>query len=157
MNDRDKMLRKARKTKQEIDWSTYKLCRNRVQAQIKKCKNQYYKNLLKDSLNMSPKTNPSFNVEGKTITDKNVIANVFCRYFSTVANSLKRKSIYLREFVWKKPGHHTIKSIKSFKFSNVSERDDHNLTTITVLINHLSCIHYHGFNIDVMTVRDYYW
>ena len=72
---------------------------------------------------MSPKTNPSFNVDGKTITDKNVIANVFCRYFSTVANSLKRKSIYLREFVWKKPGHHMIKSIKSFKFSNISERD----------------------------------
>ena len=140
MNDRDKMLRKARKSMQEIDWSAYKLCRNRVQAQIKKCKNQYYKNLLKDSLNspdkfwkaiksvfptkaMSPKTNPSFNVDGKTITDKNVIANVFCRYFSTVANSLKRKSIYLREFVWKKPGHHKIKSIKSFKFSNISERD----------------------------------
>ena len=109
MNDRDKMLRKARKSKQEIDWSAYKLCRNRVQAQIKKCKSQYYKNLLKNSLNssdkfwkaiksvfptkaMSPKTNPSFNVDGKTITDINVIANVFCRYFSTVANSLKRKS-----------------------------------------------------------------
>ena len=35
--------------------TNYKLCRNRVQAQIKKCKSQYFKDLLKDSLNSPDK------------------------------------------------------------------------------------------------------
>ena len=38
MNLRDQLLRKARRTNREIDWSSYKRQRNKVNSQVKKCK-----------------------------------------------------------------------------------------------------------------------
>ena len=42
-------------------------------------------------------------INGSKSTDKTLIANSFCKYFSTIARNLKRKSILLRDFVWSKP------------------------------------------------------
>ena len=119
MNLRDGLLRKARRTSQEIDWSAYKRQRNRVSGLVKKCKSNYNRDLLKDCAvspdkfwaaikKLYPTKLPSeqgsaFVINGSKSTDKSFIANSFCKYFSTVARNLKSKSILLRDFVWSKP------------------------------------------------------
>ena len=49
MRRRDKLLRKARKTQNEIDWSNYKRKRNSVNNQLKSAKNNYYMDLLEEN------------------------------------------------------------------------------------------------------------
>ena len=49
MRQRDKLLRKARKTQNEIDWSNYKRKRNSVNNQLKSAKNNYYMDLLEEN------------------------------------------------------------------------------------------------------------
>ena len=49
MNERDKLLRRARNSNNEILWSMYKRQRNRVSDLVKKCKSKYYRNLLNES------------------------------------------------------------------------------------------------------------
>ena len=49
MNIRDQLLRKARKTNRENDWSSYKRQRNKVNGMIKKCKNKYHRDLLQEN------------------------------------------------------------------------------------------------------------
>ena len=48
MNLRDQLLRKARRTNREIDWSSYKRQRDKVNSQVNKCNRNYYKDLLQD-------------------------------------------------------------------------------------------------------------
>ena len=50
MNLRDQLLRKTRRTNREIDWSSYKWQHNKVNSLVKKCKSNYYKDLLQVSL-----------------------------------------------------------------------------------------------------------
>ena len=50
MNLRDQLLRKARRTTREIDWSSYKWQHNKVNSLVKKWKSNYYKDLLQVSL-----------------------------------------------------------------------------------------------------------
>ena len=119
MNFRDGLLSRARWTNQENDWSSYKQQRNRVSGLVKKCKSRYNRDLLKDCTDspykfwaaikkLYPTKLPSeygssFVINGSKSTDKTLIANSFCEYFSTIARNLKRKSILLRDFVWNKP------------------------------------------------------
>ena len=51
MNNRDYHLRKARRTKAEVDWSTYKILQNHVNRLIDKAKQLYNKNLLTENAN----------------------------------------------------------------------------------------------------------
>ena len=55
MNLRDQLLRKDRRTNREIDWSSYKRQRNKVNSQIKKCKSNYYKDLFQDKASFPDK------------------------------------------------------------------------------------------------------
>jgi len=119
INLRDGLLRKARRTYQENDWSSYKRQRNRVSGIVKKCKSRYHHDLLKDCADspdkfwaaikkLYPTKSPSdqgsaFVINGLKSTDKSFIANSFCKYFSSIARCLKRKSILLCDFVWSKP------------------------------------------------------
>ena len=59
-------------------------------------------------------------------TDKTLIANSFCEYFSTIARNLKRKSILLRDFVWSKPvEEHLLNQVteNQFTFNAVKESE----------------------------------
>ena len=117
MNLRDGLLRKARRTNQENDWSSYKQQRNRVSGLVNKCKSRYNRDLLKDCSpdkfwaaikKLYPTKLPSeqgsaFVINGSKSTDKSFIANSYCEYFSTIARNLKSKSIFLRDFVWSNP------------------------------------------------------
>ena len=49
MNERDQVIRKARKTKSENDWLRYKTLRNQCNNLLKKSGSQYNKNLIEES------------------------------------------------------------------------------------------------------------
>ena len=141
MNTRDKLLRKARHTNREIDWSSYKRQRNRVTNLVKKYKNRYYQDLLKDNEKSADKlwgtikklyptksaesgVGSVFDVNGSKSADKSVIANGFCKYFSEVANALKSKLFPLRDFICNKPRCKSSPSyVKIFVFTDVTEQE----------------------------------
>ena len=49
MNDRDKLLRKARKTKSQADWNSYKQIRNFCTNQVKRANANYHHELLNEN------------------------------------------------------------------------------------------------------------
>lgn len=111
MNARDQLLRKARRTNQEID---YKRKRNKVNGMIKICKNKYHRDLLQEnasSLNkfwsaikkiyptkLTKEPGVAFLINGTKTTDKLVIANCFSNFFTNVARTLKKKFFRLCDF-----------------------------------------------------------
>ena len=120
MNLGDRLLRKARWTNLEIDWSSHKCQRKRVTSLVKKCKSKYHRDLLKVSANTPDKfwaaikkvyptkssvsnTGTVFELDGTKTTNKQEIAESFCNFFANVAKTLKCKSILLRDFVWMRP------------------------------------------------------
>ena len=119
MNLRDQLLRKARRTNRDIDWSFYKRQRNKVNSQVKKCKSNYYKDLLQDKASSPDKfwsavkklyptkittgSAAAININGTKTSNTSSIAQGFCDFFSTIAGVLKTKSFPLRNFVWGKP------------------------------------------------------
>ena len=116
MVERDWLLKKARKSNAEIDWSKYKRQRNRVNNLVKMNKNRYYKDLLKENSsnpkkfwstikeifpNKSKKcSGRSFSVDGKLTMHSDCIANAFGSFFLTAIDNLKRMSRPLKDFVW---------------------------------------------------------
>ena len=50
MNIRDKLLPRARRTKAENDWSSYKRQRNNVTSLVKKVKNNYFRDLQRENV-----------------------------------------------------------------------------------------------------------
>ena len=54
MNERGQVLRKARKTKSENDWSRYETLRNQCNNLLKKSRSQYNKNLIEEN-SLNPK------------------------------------------------------------------------------------------------------
>ena len=139
MNLRDGLLRKARRTNCELDWSSYKRQRNRVTGLIKKCKSKYHQDILRDSADspdkfwcaikkLYPTKLPSeqgsaFQINGTKSTDKKFISNGFCDFFTNAAINLKRKSFLLRDFVWCKNGTKPPLSKEKFIFRAVKEAD----------------------------------
>ena len=106
MNLRDRLLRKARRTNLEADWSSYKRQRNRVTSLVKKCKNNYHKDLLKESANTPDKfwaaikkvypakssvsnTGTVFEINGTKTTNKQEIAESFCNFFCKCRKNFK--------------------------------------------------------------------
>lgn len=55
MNTKDQLLRKARKTNREIDWSSYKRQRNKVNGMVKNCKSKYHRELLEETVGSTNK------------------------------------------------------------------------------------------------------
>ena len=138
MNNRDNLLRKAQKSKREVDWSTYKRQRNRVTSLVKKCKNQYYQKMLKENNNKpdqfwktikqlypnnksTSNQSSTFTIDGSQTTDKKIIANTFCTYFSTKAVGMKRKAFKLRDLTWSKPSNYERATRKVFAFKPVDK------------------------------------
>ena len=117
MNSRDHLLRKARKTNKQFDWSAYKRKRNFVKNEIQRGKRNYYKTKLADyatkpyrfwkvvneiypTKSKNEKLHKQFKMNNKLINDKPTIAKGFCNFFSSVASTLKRKAFPLTELVW---------------------------------------------------------
>ena len=117
MYKRDYHLRKAKSTGSELDWSRYKQIRNRVTTLIRASKNNYQRNLF-HSNSKSPRdfwkqikkvyptkqkssVNHVFDIKDKKTSDKHVIANAFCSFFSTVAKKLYNCHYKLTNCTWK--------------------------------------------------------
>ena len=49
MNERDQVLRKARRTRSENTWSTYKRLRNSCNNMMKQARSKYHKNMISEN------------------------------------------------------------------------------------------------------------
>ena len=123
MNERGIQLRKARRTNNESDWSDYKRRKNACTNAIRSAKNRYHKELINENVNnprqfwknikeVIPKNGSKITSSVSFIKDYSASdndesqqkskADIFCTFFSSVANNLKRKTIKLCDFTWKK-------------------------------------------------------
>jgi len=118
IHQRDYLLRKARKTNKELDWSNYKRSRNSVTAHIRKSKKEYHHRIFNENINDSkrfwselkkiypvkPQTKCSniININGEHISNKSEISNAFCNYFSTIGQKLSSTMITLSKCAWKR-------------------------------------------------------
>ena len=101
---------------------------------LKKCKNRFHKNLIKENVDSpskfwaavkklypikqsAPSTGSVFDINGSKTSDNRVIANTLCNYFPGVANLLKSKSFLLRDFTWMKPSKHNFVTPCPVKFT----------------------------------------
>jgi len=107
MDRRDKLLRKARKSNSVEDWNTYKQLRNICTNLLRSAKRKYHHNLLNEN-RLNPKNfwkaifpakrkaKPSCN-SSKSSTEK------ASNFFESAVYKLKKNSLKLIDFVWRKP------------------------------------------------------
>lgn len=115
MSNRDKILRKARKTKKDSDWLIYKQLKNRCNNMVKHAKRKYHNNLLSENSRNPAKfwktikeifpTNESCSSSFSSSNNSQKLskANAFCSFFSTVAYTVKKAAQPLKDFVWGNP------------------------------------------------------
>ena len=148
MNERDQLLRKSRRTKNQTDISAYKCMRNKVNAAIRKAKSMYHKNLLKENsadpnkfwntlksfypTKLSDKHRPqSFEINGEKVRDPSKRANSFCSFFANVVTTLEEKACPLCNYTWRKQPNLPTKTDKKFMFRKVSKQEvEHELKSI---------------------------
>ena len=132
MNTRDKVKRKARKTKSEEDWRLYKYWRNKCNNKLKKAKCEYHKNLLEENISKPKKfwkiiksvfPNKSSisclsNNDGKA--ENLNLANKFAESYTYEAKKLKAASIPFYT-PWRFVKRITSRTNKIFKFKCVSK------------------------------------
>ena len=110
MRERDYYLKRARKSNEENDWSTYKRLRNTVTNMIRNSKSRYNKNILYEQVN-DPKqfwrhikacfptkwkyenNVKVFQIDGISVSDKSKISNGFCSHFCS-GEKLRKISIW---------------------------------------------------------------
>ena len=133
MNARDHLLRKHRKSGLPADKSVYKRKRNLVNQLLKKSKNEYGKNLLKESAGNSAKfwnaikrifptknknkNSTSFTIDGVRTTDPVLISRTFCTYYSSVVGNLKKSMTIFGNLIWREPGNNFIQTDSAFKLA----------------------------------------
>ena len=140
MNDRDKLLRKSRRTRKESDISAYKRKRNEVNISVRRAKADYHKNLLKESSKdpnkfwktlksiYPTKTNnkqsvKTLDIDGVKIRDAHHIVDTFCSFFTSVVKKLKEKAFPLCNFSWKRPTKMRSRTDQKFIFKMVSRHE----------------------------------
>ena len=114
MNQRDRLHRKARNSKNEDDWKAYKTLRNKCINLQRKAKGAYHKNKINENrLNpmkfwkaikdIFPTKAGSNNGNANPASTNRNLANKFRDYFSFAVNELKSKALKLKNCVWKSP------------------------------------------------------
>ena len=130
MNNRDRTLRKFRKSKTDNDWDDYKELRNSCTNQIRKARSTYHQNLLVENRKnpqtfwkiikkIFPSSKSTTKSSGASVSS--LTSNKICDFFTTIAGNLKKLSFPLRELIWEAPK--TIKSVSAtpaFAFTYVS-------------------------------------
>ena len=136
MNDRNGLLRKARRSKNHNDWIQYKTFKNRVNNVIKRAKSKYHKNLLDENISkpevfwkhikrlfptkMKQTRGKSFIINDIATTNEREISNGFCSFFHNAVNNPKANSFRLKDFIWSKPKVLSINTANRFHFRYVS-------------------------------------
>jgi len=123
MNQRDKLMRKARRTKSQI----YKKSRNICNNKIKNAKYKYHQELLIETAR-DPKTfwkilKNIFSSKNSNITpysysndEQQAKADRYCSFFTSIAIRIKRSSNQLKDYVWRKPIFFPLRTTKVLKF-----------------------------------------
>ena len=137
MNYRDVLQRKFRKSKTTAKYETYKHQRNKVNNLIKRAKQTYNKNMLRENINnptsfwkslkkvfpSKPKTKhtcSTFKFDENEISDKQTIANEFGRFFSNIATKLLHILHPVKNFIWNKAIKIPIRTTQRFSFRSVT-------------------------------------
>ena len=129
MNDRDGLLRNAKRSKNHNDWIRYKNFKNKVNNAIKRAKSKYHKNLLDKNISdpevfwkhiktlfptkMKQTCSKSLIINDIVTTNEREVSNGFCSFFHNAINNLK-------DFIWSKPKVLPIKTASRFHFRFVS-------------------------------------
>ena len=118
MNIPDQLYRKARKSKKQLDWISYKRKGNFVKNEIQRTKKNFISKELRDTSNKpnkfwntvkklnptksksSKRTTTFHTIDNKMLTEKQRIADGFCQFFSLAANRLKITTFPLTEITW---------------------------------------------------------
>ena len=93
MNRRNQTLRKARKSKSNDNWKSYKTLRNKCNKKIKKAKSNHHKEVLNDNINKPKKIWSQIKNVFPGIsqsTDKRPSLNILSHFYSTMASKLKK-------------------------------------------------------------------
>ena len=112
IRQRDKYLRKFRRSKDQSDYKLFVCHRNQVKYKKEKAKSQYYVHAVNETQNRPKqlwqflkeigasskgKTTPtsiSLNIENKLCSDKQKVAEYFNYYFTSIASSLVARSFH---------------------------------------------------------------
>ena len=142
MNEIDIQLRKARRTKKESDWSDYKCRKNACTNAVRSAKNRYHKDLINENMNnlrqfwkyikeVIPNNGskitssvPFIKIYSASDNDESQQKSkpdIFCTFFSSAANNLKRKTIKLCNFTWRKLKSNPIRTTAKFNFRLVNK------------------------------------
>ena len=145
MKERDKVLRKARKSKNTSDWTLYKRLRNRCTEMIRSAKSMFHKTLLCENAKNPRKFWQCIKSIIPTKSQKSTSSavpfieyepndsttfmksraqskeNIFCKFFSNAAKSLKERFIPLTDFIWKPPPLIPSRTNKTFTMKYVSK------------------------------------
>ena len=137
MNVRDQLLRKAQKSKRGSDWTNYRKKRNFVKNEVIRSKKSFFQSKLQENKN-NPESfwkivknvfpnktkltlsSRTFKMGIQISNCKKLIAEEFCRYFSTVARTLKEKAFPLMNLTWKYKTP-ILYNVPKVKFREVSE------------------------------------
>ena len=140
MNERDKVLRKFRKTRAESDQAAYKEKRNAVNVAVRKAKSSYHRKLLSENAGnpnrfwrtiksiypSKPKNSNvsiNFKINEEQVNNPSTISNGFCSFFTNVISEIKRKAFPLRDFIWQNPSKSQKKSKQRFNFQPFTSAD----------------------------------
>ena len=125
MNERDYLVRKARKTGKENNWSTYRRLRNAAARIIRYSKAMYTRSVFQEIINRPKKfweqikkcypTKASkergskvFEINGELTSEKKIISNEFCMFFATIGRKLQNTLPALVNQIWKHHEHSTL-------------------------------------------------
>ena len=98
-------MRKARKSKSNDEWKSYKALRNKCNKKIHKAKSNHYKKVLNDIINkpkkfwsqikniFSGRSQSMVNVS----TDKRPRLNILSHFYGTIASKLKKSTYLIKE------------------------------------------------------------
>ena len=137
MNERDQLLRKARRSKREYDWNLYKRKKNFCTSLVKKTKDSYHRNLLLENKNNPAKFWQNIkHVFPNTCSNKDSVyapsidgsennpqakADSFCKFFANIAENLKIDTYPLMNFKWSPNAIIPSRTKNVFKFNYVSK------------------------------------
>ena len=131
IDNKNRLLRKARKSKKDEDWEEYKHARNKCNSKIKEAKRKYHRQLI-ESNKANPKkfwdavkevfpSKTKLSVGSITKSESKNLVNEFSRFFSNIVGELKSKVVSFSNYVWRYHDKKGIRTAQKFHFVNVSK------------------------------------
>ena len=131
IDNKNRLLRKARKTKNDDDWEQYRTARNKCNAKIKEAKRKYHRNLIEENTNNPRKfwdavkqvfpSKSKLSVGSTTKSENKNLVNKFSTYYANIVSELKSKAISFSSYIWKFRDIKGIRTTQRFCFSKVSK------------------------------------